>query len=67
MEIFGNRVKNELKIQGKMQIDLANHLGIKKTTLCMWLSGKNEPPMKTIVEIALFLNVSTDYLLGLEN
>ena len=67
MEIFGKRVKDELKAQGKTQIDLAKHLFVQKSTLCMWLNGKNEPPMKTIVEIALFLNVSTDYLLGLEN
>lgn len=67
MEIFGKRVKEELKEQNKSQIDLANHLSIKKSTLCMWLNNKNEPPMKYIVEIALFLNVSIDYLLGLEN
>ena len=67
MQIFGIRVKKELKVQGKTQIDLAKHLSVQKTTLCMWLNGHNEPPMKMIVEIALFLNVSTDYLLGLEN
>lgn len=67
MEIFGTRVKKELKVQGKTQVDLAKHLSVRKTTLCMWLNGRNEPPMKTIVEIALFLNVSIDYLLGLEN
>lgn len=32
-----------------------------------WLNGNNEPPMKMIVEIAKFLEVSTDYLLGLED
>ena len=67
MENFGRRIKDELKVQGKSQVDLAKYLSVQKSTLSMWLSDKNEPPMKTIVEIALFLNVSTDYLLGLEN
>ena len=67
MEVFGIRVKQELKVQNKKQVDLANHLNVRKSTLSEWLNGNNEPPMKTIVDIALFLNVSTDYLLGLED
>lgn len=67
MEIFGTRVKQELKVQGKMQKDLCNHLNVNASTMSEWLNGKNEPPMKTIVEIAKFLEVSTDYLLGLED
>ena len=67
MKIFGQRVKQELKVQNKKQVDLANHLGVQKSTLSEWLNGNNEPPMKTIVDIALYLNVSTDYLLGVED
>lgn len=67
MEIFGQRVKQELKVQNKKQVDLANHLGVQKSTLSEWLNGNNEPPMKTIVDIALYLGVSTDYLLGIED
>ena len=67
MEIFGKRVKNELKIQNKTQVDLAKYLSVQRSTLCEWLNNHNEPPMKIIVDIAKYLNVSTDYLLGLEN
>lgn len=67
MEIFGIRVKQELKVQNKKQVDLAKHLNVRKSTLSEWLNDNNEPPMKTIVDIALFLNVSVDYLLGLED
>lgn len=37
-----------------------------KSTLSEWLNDNNEPSMQYIVEIATFLGVSTDYLLGLE-
>ena len=67
MKIFGEKVKQELKLQNKKQVDLANHLSVQKSTLSEWLNGNNEPPMKTIVDIALYLNVSTDYLLGIED
>ncbi len=66
IKIFGIRIKQELKVQNKKQVDLAKHLNVQKSTLSEWINGNNEPPMKTIVDIALYLNVSTDYLLGIE-
>ena len=30
MEIFGIRIKQELKIKGKKQVDLANYLKVQK-------------------------------------
>lgn len=67
MNVFGTRVKEELKNQGKLQKELCNYLNVKKSTLSEWLNGNNEPSIKYIVEIAIFLDVTTDYLLGLEN
>lgn len=67
MKIFGERVKQELKVQGKMQKDLCEHLNVKKTTLSEWLNDNHEPPMQAIADIAVFLGVSTDYLLGLKD
>ena len=67
MEIFGIRIKKELKEQGKKQIQLANHLHVQKSTLSEWLNNNNEPPMSIIPLIAIYLNVTTDYLLGLED
>lgn len=67
IKVFGTRIKQELKAQNKKQVDLAKHLNVRQSTLSEWLNGKNEPPMKTIVDIALYLDVSTDYLLGVEN
>lgn len=65
MKIFGERVKQTLKEMGLTQRKLASALGVQTSTLCEWLNNHNEPPMQTLVDIALFLGVSTDYLLGL--
>ena len=67
MDSFGSRVKNELKNQGKLQKELCSFLNVKKSTLSEWLNDNNEPSIKYIVQIAIYLDVSTDYLLGLEN
>lgn len=67
MEIFGLRIKRELKEQGKKQVELAKYLNVQKSTLSEWLNNNNEPPMEIIPEIAVYLGVTTDYLLGLED
>ena len=66
MKIFGERVKQTLKETGWTQKKLAEHLQVQTSTLCEWLNDHNEPPMQTIVDIALALEVSTDFLLGLK-
>ncbi len=67
MKIFGERIKKELKEQGKTQQSLADYLFVQKSTLSEWVNNHNEPPMYIIPKIALFLDVTTDYLLGLKN
>ena len=66
MKVFGERVKQTLKETGITQKQMAAHLNVQTSTLCEWLNDHNEPPMQMIVEIALFLEVSTDFLLGLK-
>ena len=67
MKIFGERVKSALKEVGKTQKELAKALNAQPSTICEWLNDHNEPPMQTIVDIAILLGVSTDYLLGLKD
>lgn len=67
MNYFAIRVRQELKLQNKLQKNLSEYLKVSKSTLSEWLNAKNEPSMDFIVKIAIFLNVSTDYLLGLED
>ena len=66
MKMFGERVKIILKELGKTQKELSQTLNVQPSTLCEWLNDHNEPPMQIIVDIALYLGVSTDYLLGLK-
>ena len=66
MKIFGERVKQTLKEQGVTQRELAKKLNVQPSTLCEWLNDNNEPPMQAIVDIALLLETTTDYLLGIK-
>ena len=66
MKIFGERVKQTLKEMGWTQKTLADRLRVQTSTLCEWLNDHNEPPMQMIVDIALALEVSSDFLLGIK-
>lgn len=47
-----------------LQKDLAELLGVDRTTYVKYETGKSEPGHETLVRLANFFNVSTDYLLG---
>ena len=57
-------LRSERKLR---QIDLANTLGVSRTTYTQYETGKSEPDLSTLVKLAEFFNVSVDYLLGLTN
>ena len=65
--IFGVRLK-ELRIQkGLQQIDVAKVLNCSYVTISRWEMGVRNPSLDDIVRIANYFNVTTDYLLGLQD
>ena len=61
-----DKIIHLLKEQNKKQIDLCEHIGVKKNAFTSWKAGVNHSYKKHIDKIAEFLGVSTDYLLGVE-
>lgn len=66
-KIIGQRINSALAKANKMQKDLAAHLGVTDNTVSYYCSGSRTPNTMQIIEIANFLSVSTDYLLGLSD
>ena len=56
-----NEYKNGKKIS---QQKLADILGVSRSTVAMWENGLSQPDNDTLIRIANYFNVSTDYLLG---
>ena len=58
------------ELRNEMQISQAELAQIFKTTqrnICNWEQGKFEPDFATLIKLAKFFNVTTDYLLGIED
>lgn len=67
MEIFVERL-NKLLIENKItKYKLAKDLKVSKQTVLWWCAGINEPRISFLQKIAVYFNVTSDYLLGLED
>lgn len=49
------------------QKQLAVDLKTTNSSICDWENGRSEPNIETLINIAKYFNVTTDYLLGLED
>ena len=67
MLILAERIK-DLREQNKLSLaTLSQNLGVSDAAICKWENNLAEPKASYIRTIADFFEVSTDYLLGVEN
>ena len=67
MSIFSERITELRYEKGLSQINFAKILNVTQSTVAKWERGEREPNFEMLVQLAKFFNVSTDYLLGLED
>lgn len=61
-----DRVKYLREQNGYTQLELANMLGISRSSVNAWEMGLSNISVKYVKELADIFNVSTDYILGLD-
>ena len=61
---FQNIFKQLRLSSGLTQVEMAEKLGISRSTIGMYETGAREPDFDTLEKIADFFNVDIDYLLG---
>ena len=67
LEIFADRLSDLIFDSKKSVTEVANEMGINKSTLYEYLLRERIPRLSSIVKIADYFNCSTDFLLGLED
>lgn len=65
-EHFNENLKEARLKRGLSQKEVAETIGVAKSTYSLYESGNREPNVETIKKIADFLNISADTLLGLD-
>lgn len=67
MKNFGERLK-ELRIEkGLTQKQLAQKIDNAQSAIVYWESNRQEPSISALKKLCIELDVSADYLLGLED
>lgn len=67
MFLLKERIKELRKEMKLNQSALASAVNFSQNAISSWEKGKRLPNVPTIIILAKFFNVSTDYLLGLED
>ncbi|MBQ9081566.1 MAG: helix-turn-helix transcriptional regulator [Clostridia bacterium] len=65
--IFGKRLKELLEENKISQQVFAEKIGYSQRGVSRWINLQSEPTEGAIRKTAIFFDVSTDYLLGLED
>ena len=64
-EIFAKRLKAIRKARNLKTLDVAEAVGATRASICMYEEGKRAPNFDILVSISKYLEVTTDWLLGI--
>ncbi|MBQ7924107.1 MAG: helix-turn-helix transcriptional regulator [Clostridia bacterium] len=67
MKVFQEKLKELRKEKNLMQKTLAEILQTTNSSISDWECGRSQPDLATLAKMAYYFDVSTDYLLGLED
>ena len=65
--LFAARLSELLNMHNLSKRALAKNIGVSAMSISEWTSGKVQPTAENIYIIAEYFDVSSDYLLGLED
>lgn len=64
---FAERLQQARKRKGVLQKEVAEHLEMTPRAYQYYEGGRRRPDYETLVALAIYLEVTTDYLLGLSD
>ena len=65
--MLNQRIRELRLAKNLSQVDLAKILGVTKQSISNWENDNIQPSVEMLIKLAEIFNVSTDYMLGLEN
>lgn len=67
MDIFAERLKQLREDNNLTLVELAKAIGVSHVAILRWENKQRIPSIESLKALAIYFNVSADYLLGLEN
>ena len=66
MELYQKRIRDLREDADKTQQQIAEVLGTSQTMYARYERGASEMPIRHLIRLAIYYNVSADYILGLD-
>lgn len=67
MELYVKRIRDLREDSDKTQQEIADMLGTSQTMYARYERGANELPLRHLVKLCKYYEVSADYILGISN
>lgn len=61
--VIGKTIKKHMKINNLTMKELGKKIDKGESTVAMWISGKSQPRLSTILSLTDIFNITTDQLL----
>lgn len=66
-ETFRYRITKAFRDKGIKLIDISQELGVTRATFSRYISGERTPDFQHLIALALYFNVSLDWLTGMDS
>ena len=67
MKILSEKLIQLRKERGLSQATVAKDLNVSLAIICYWETNKSDPTASNVAKLARYFNVSSDFLLGLDD
>lgn len=67
VDSLGDKLKLLRKQKGLTQLQVAKRIGVSKAVISNYELSNRTPPYEILIKLAKLYNVSTDYLLGIDD
>jgi transcriptional regulator with XRE-family HTH domain len=64
--MLSQKIRQLRQFKGISQVELGNALGVTKQCVSNWENDNIQPSIETLIKLAEYFEVTTDYLLGLQ-
>jgi transcriptional regulator with XRE-family HTH domain len=66
IEKISENIRKEILLSGKTKTQIAEALGVSKPTVSQYISGRAQPSLATLAKLCIFLDCSSDDILGIK-
>ena len=63
-QLITENLRNEIETSGKSKTEIAKAIGVSRSTISQYLSGRAQPTLATLAKLCKFLDCSADDILG---